>query len=550
MSGRMGKQLFFLVVVVCMLCIACRGREEIDDEAIKEENKPEKLVVYINGSPNTIESQYVSDEFYPTNYTIGPRHINGIPEASGGNVFQTILEEYEEKTGINIEIYYLDDPGVDERYALQELYETGQDMPDLVIANKYHQYDYYNMAKQGLLLDVSPYISNDDEKQDDELYFKRILDDGKIYGKQYIIPLTFNINALITSDSYLNEIGFQISESQVDYEEIIYLLKHSCMEMVNSKGKEAIYESSGTFNGQYIMGIMLSAAYDDYFDDEVNSTFISEEVLTSIFQVMELYIQQEYTNLYGYENLTYDQLRNSGESKKMYINTMLSGQDESIGIFLTGGRGGGSNISHNVILDAVYFNSKFKERNEEMIFVPIPTYDESDAYSANVETFMFSFSDCAYPEAIYDLMSYLMEYDLGIEMGLSISREITEKQLNEAQNTFLTIAPNESSWANMMLGLVSREEILESMEELKPLDSNYIDSIRSALNNLSGAGLPYYPLEGLIFRRALEDIGEGQRSPSEAAVWSISKIEERLNLMESNIAFYDETYEFSLLGID
>lgn len=70
----MKKKLFVIFVMVCLLCIACGQKEKNEEEALKEKsNRPEKLVVYINGSPNTIESQYVSDEFYPTNYTIGPR---------------------------------------------------------------------------------------------------------------------------------------------------------------------------------------------------------------------------------------------------------------------------------------------------------------------------------------------------------------------------------------------------------------------------------------------------------------------------------------------
>ena len=536
-----------IISLFCMICLAflfsCGEKEE--ESAITTEKKPEKLVVYINGISAFFENE--TEPLYPTRYTVGPRNIDGVITASGGNIFQDALEKYEERTGIVIEIHYLEEYGKDGRPILQELYEDGEKMPDLVVSSKNHSYDYYNMAQTGMLMDFTSYISMDEDRQDDELYFQNVLEAGKINGKQYILPLTFSMNALITSESYLRKIGISVPEKPT-YEDILYWLKKSCEEMQDSKGTEAIYESIGLMDGQYIMSILNGAANVECFDDELNSVAISKKTLESIYKVMEVYIKQEYTNLYGYENMTYEQLRNSGQGKKRYIANMMSGQEECIGMFLTGGRGGGFNYYQNLVMDAAYFNSTYNEKGEKMVLVGIPTCDDPEIYSANVDSMMFSFATCEYPQAVYDLMCYLMDYSFIMEAGLSVNRKVTEQQLKEVQYTVLTLCPDDVAWAQTTNGSLTVEEVMDSMVDIEPLDEVHVDSIRYMLDHIEGAGLPYRPLEELMFNRVINEIGSESMTVEEASVWTIDKMEERLVKMDENIAFYDEEYEFELMG--
>ena len=535
--------LYLLCALLCLSMISCRNQE--DESQGIQVTKPEKLVVYLNGIGSTGED---GRELYPTSFTIGPRAFRGVITASEGNIFKQALEEYEEKTGIQIEIHYLDEYGKDKRFMLQELYEDGEDMPDLVIASKHHTYDYYNMISQGLLLDLTPYIENDEARQDDDLYYQKVLDAGKIKGQQYIIPLTFNLNALITSEEYLQRIGMQLPEENVSYEDVIYLLNRSCEEMQQNHGIEAIYDSSFINSGQYIMDILLSSAYSSYFGENVDSIRISEKVLAQINELMGKYIKQEYTNVYGYETMSFSILRRIGGGKKMYVQNMMSGQDESIGIFLTGGRGGGTNEYHNILTDAAYFNSVYQDRDTSMVMKGIPTYENDQAYSANVDTMMFSFADCQYPEAVYDLMCYLMDYPLMMEAGLSINREITEKQLEDVQNTFISVYPDELSWNRMLNGMMTKDEIQKSMIQIEPLNEKSVETIRFMLDHMESAGVSYYPLEGLLLNRVLNEIGEGTMTSEEAAEWTLARLRERKELFESQVIFYDEQYEYNILG--
>ena len=543
------KWLFYVCVLLLFCVISCREDKQVVEEA--KEEKPDKLVVYINGVFHGYDDDGWLEKTYPTEYMVGPKQIGGIPTASGGNVFQQALEEYENKTGIDIEIHYLDEYGRDERYALQELYEEGNTMPDLVIASKHHQYDYYNLAKQGLLLDLTPYTENDGELQDDEQYYQRVLDAGKINDSQYIIPLTFNLNALVTSERYLQEIGMTILEEDITYDEVMYLLKRSCEEMTDSAMKEAIYESSGSiFTGQYIMSILLASAHSSYFDSDIAMTNISVDTLISIYDLMKAYIQQEYNNVYGYEDMSYTELRHSGQSKTLNVKFLSGDQYDYIGIFLTGGRGGGVNVYHNILSDAAYFHSMAKERGDSMVFVGIPTVDDSDAYSANVDSMMFSFSSTEYPEAVYGLMKYLLNYSFGMEVGLSINRSYTEQQLEDIQNTFLMVYADDRSWDSIVMGYKTLDEIKDAMEQLEPLDAETVDQIRYMLDHMEGAELPYYSLEYLMFYRVLLEIGNENMTPNEAALWTLDKLQERMKMLDDDVLFYDPQYDYEILGWD
>jgi len=539
------KKIIISILCGLLLCVSLSCGEKKEKSVIETEPKPEKLVVYINGIPHTSETETM----YPTTYTVGPRRVQGVVTADGGNIYQQALKEYEERTGINIEIRYLEESGSDERYVLQELYEEGEPLPDLVVASKHHPYDYYNMAHNNILMDFSSYIAADEERQSEEFYFQKIMEAGKIHGKQFFLPLTFNLNALITSESYLREVGLS-QQNEMNYEDVLFWLQKSCQEMKNSQGIDAIYEADGPINGPYIISILNAAAHVAFFDEELNSVEISEEALASIYEVMVEYIGQEYANLYGYEDMTYEQLTRSGQSKKLYISSMTSGHEECIGMFLSGGRGGGFNFYHNILMDAAFFNSTYKEKGDNMVMIGIPTYDDADAYSANVDTMMFSFASCEYPDAVYDLMCYLMDYPFIMETGLSVNKKTTEQQLEDVQNTVLSLYPDEIAWALMNSGILTKEQIMDSMIDIDPLDEVYIEMIRHMLENMVGASISYYPMEGSMFYRVMNEIGSGNMTAEEAAEWTIEKMEERLVKFDENIAFYDKDYEFDLMGLE
>ena len=72
------------------------------------------------------------------------------------------------------------------------------------------------------------------------------------------MPVLFNLNGLITTRSYLDEIGADFDEEDIQtYDDVISLLEKSCIEMSLEQRREAIFEASGLMMaGTYIPSIL------------------------------------------------------------------------------------------------------------------------------------------------------------------------------------------------------------------------------------------------------------------------------------------------------
>ena len=50
-----------------------------------------------------------------------------------------------------------------------------------------------------------------------------------------------------------------------------------------------------------------------------------------------------------------------------------------------------------------------------------------------------------------------------------------------------------------------------------------------------------------MFNRVITEIGEETMTSEEAAEWTLARLRERKELFESQVIFYDEQYEYSIL---
>ncbi len=538
-----------IVLLCCIVLSSCGGTEASKGYDIAEsEEMPEKLVVYLSGPMHGFQS--ADDEngenieyLYPSKYTVGTRLIGGELDCSGGNVFEQALVEYSQKTGIEIEVHYIEEYA-GETDVLQHLYEQN-DLPDMVILNKYSQYDYYLLAKQGVLLDFSPYM--EEELHDEALYYQKVMDGGKVQDQQVVLPVRFNMSGLITSKSYLASISLSEPDSDLSFQDVVYLLEKSCVEMESDQRKEAIFESSGLMlGGTYIPSILTGAAYADYFDEDVNNVELSSDVIKSILEVMSLYNRQEFGIDPDWQEKKYIDNLNNADIMSRSLTTLTSDTYRYVGIFLSGGRSGGINLHNSLLLDAAYFHSMYQQSDEEMVFCGIPTADGARLYSANISVLAAGFSSTKYPRAVYELARYMMDYDYPMAYGFSANKQITANQLDRIQKTSTSLY-SDTIWSAVTAGVKTREELQSDIEVIEPLDAESVEKIRNMLDNLGGAGLPCGVLEYMIYLSALHKIGDGDMSCSEASEWVIDTLKEYLTVSENLDPFYDKEFITSMI---
>lgn len=543
-----------ICTLVCILVLfnGCNSNMNTTQENYEEKKEKEKLVVWVSGVSHYFASDKdgngiaENDIAYPSKYTIGSRLIGGELECINGNVFACAISEYAEKTGIEIEIQYLEDY-YGQSNKLQELYDNGGQLPDLVVVGKKWGFDYFRLAEQDMLLDFLPYML-EEGSMNEEQYYREVLEGGKIKGQQYVMPILFNMNAAITSQRYLQYIGIE-ENAGATYEEIMYMLKRSCMATSSSDTMEAIYEASGNMiGGQFLPSILFSAAYVNYNDEEEN-LIIEENIICSVLELMDLYMEQELVQVPEWEGNTYLDNLNHPNIKSRYYQGLTADAHEGIGIFLTGGRSGGMNFHSSLLTDAAYFNSVYNDNDEKLVLCGIPTLEDSGCYTANISLFAFGFKDTNRPQEVYKLVKYLMDYKYPVGYGFSVNKENTEEQLTEIGKTTMEIFPDDI-WSGVYGGFNKLSELQIQIEKIHPLNEEYIDIIRNMLDNICGGGLPFSYLEHNLTWNALNMYMNGEMSKEETARWVIQKLKSYLKEREKIEPFYDPIYDCVYENID
>ena len=545
------KRKFFLNVSIVIVCLSvlcgCYNTKENDISVLETESRrPEKLVVCMSAVSHTIANEDGEETLYPSKYAVGTILAGGETNAPNGNIFEMALQEYEEMTGIEIEVHYLEEylNEITDPDPLQDQYESSE-LPDVLIFSKHPWYDYFRLAQQELLLDFTPYVIEDETLINDEEYYQQVLDGGIIQEKQYALPILFNLNAMITTESYLDSIGAPVGKENLSFEEILNILNASCIAQADSKTVSAIWEGSGFMpQGMYIPSILTGAAYSSYFDEKMQSVVLEKEVIADIFEVIKNFIWQDLTNAPNRENNTYEEyLENRNYSKSVL--TLFSQSVEQIGITLVGGRSGGGCFYNSLLTDAAFFQSAYEKRGETMVLKGIPTYNDPNYYSANASLVAYGMASTEYPKAVYDLVRYLMDYGFPPAYGFSVNKELTQKQLELMTATSYTVSP-ESVWTGVEFG-IDIEELEQSLMYTEPLDEETVEVIRNMLDHIAGAGLPCAVLERNPYYSMVRMIGSNQMTPDEVGDWVVKTMEEYLTMQDTLKPFYDEAYNASVI---
>ena len=144
------------------------------------------------------------------------------------NVFEKVIKQYSNENEIEIEVHYLEEAYASGEYdILQQIVDMNGKLPEVLILSKQPPYDYYQLAEQGYLLDFSEYVNSDNILKGSDSYYQEVLKGGIIAEKQVALPLLFNMNAIMTSTSFLGSIGLNVPEYGATYEEVLYILEES-----------------------------------------------------------------------------------------------------------------------------------------------------------------------------------------------------------------------------------------------------------------------------------------------------------------------------------
>ena len=549
----MKKSITILLISLMLLLVGCavNGQNEKNIQIQEQDVSADKLVVYMNAAPHVFrsfdeEGKNIDTIIYPSRHVIGPMLSAGDVDSPNANVFEKALIQYASEKKIEIEVHYLEEAYASGEYdILQEIVDTEGKLPDLLILSKQPLYDYYRLAEQGYLLDFSEYINSDDALRTNDLYYNAVLSGGEISGKQLAMPLLFNMNAIMTSVSFLDRVGVSVPEYGSTYEEFLYLLEECCVELITDKNIAAIHESSGNMPvGHYIPSILTAAAYPNYFDQDSGEVLVTEESIVDIFELMTYYNQQDFSAILGWEEQPYigNMNDNNGKSRK------VPGSAEAIehfGIFLSGGRAGGVGFHSSLLTDAAFMQTAYEDVGDELVLAGIPTLESNMEYSANITMAAYGMATTEHPDEVYDLVRYLMDYEFPAQYGFSVNKEVTNKQIENAQKNTISVYP-ENIWEGVN-SIMSEQELKNLIFHTDPISAENAMVIQNMLDNISGAGLPYAVLEYNMYNSMLNMVGDNKMTPTEAGEWVITQWNQYLDQLDKCEPFYDTNFTNSVL---
>jgi len=259
---------------------------------------------------------------------------------------------------------------------------------------------------------------------------------------------------------------------------------------------------------------------------------------------MTYYNRQEFSQINGWEDRPYIENMNDGGSKSRKV-PKSSEAIESFGIFLSGGRAGGVGFHSSLLTDIAFLQTVYEEAEEELVVCGIPTLESNLSFSANITMAAYGMATTEHPDEVYDLVRYLMDYEFPAQYGFSLNKEVTYKQIENAQKNTISVYP-ENIWEGVN-SIMPEQELKNLIFHTDPISAKNAKIIQNMLDNISGAGLPYAVLEYNMYNSMLNMVGDEKMTPDEAGEWVITQWNQYCEQLDKWEPFYDANFSNSVL---
>ena len=512
------KKLLLFLLVLTLLLGACTSTREFEEKTeseiqaeIENEEKPTELTVYAVGDSVFLRKLGGTEAFkyYITSYTIGPFGplTNAIREY--GHMLYGPLERYEQEAGINLNVQFFQNMETMETQIVKDKKEGKR--PDVVIgdysgwsmATKYN--NIYRLIYNGWFMDMMPYLEQDQVYVSDE-YYNEVLEAGVLGGRQYALPLSFNMNAIFSSKEDMEEIGVAIEEG-MDSAQLLEQLTQACV--LAEEGELVVdnlsswsvpttliqdyWESTGCSvvnyeNGEVAVDRQLFEDIALCFKEYLRMNIIEDwdTVLDEGKSILNSSLWDAYGTPGDFETL--DQNILGGDlMKEMALERMNQG------VFFYENSTITSQV-HSLPGQCVAMDSLYKDLQEERVMVSVPRYKEKDQYMAQVQMYGCISAETKYPYHCYQLLKYLLDQEYDPYYVIPVKKVNTQAMLDKLSDTTYTL--------HLWLGAgwdydVDFSKNLETYT-LQPLGEDLRHQLQHMLNNIGGASLPeasvYVPL--------------------------------------------------------
>lgn len=379
--------------------------------------------------------------------------------------YQAALEEYQKNAQVSLELHAFEtEEKLAKQYTAEGLAGGGA---DVVLLSDTSSLDAEKLMTEGICFDLTEYMEQDqnpeqDQNYEKENYFEVVVDAGKHEGKQYILPITFDMGFAVARNTVSELCGNILTDDTDCYEFYQELL--ACQQL--------LYDSEEIrlglcFTSDSTEDFLLYAYHTSGLElTDGKTVSVNSEQLRQLCDFVKAG-QEEF-------QAKNDEMKNSGSKSATLVGyQLLYGNPAAI------------------IRQQEYgYEALFQEKINYFMFPE----DTAGGYRATVRDFglVDAKSDC--PEEAYKLLRYLMDYNfynLGVvyTAGTPVNRNIFESQFyNLSTITEVTMGKKTIPVSAMAEDLVAK--------------------IEKQMNQITSAGLKHPDMEQ-IFAETMVDYING-----------------------------------------
>ena len=373
----------------------------------------------------------------------------GDVQAIVASSYEKIIKDFEEETGAQVNLLAYG-TGIKEASScdvviLDASRLAGSDAgyaTNIPYMNEEYCYDLTQFFEEDGLLDSDDYISS-------------VLKAGEIEGKRYVFPLSFNMSMLFTSEQSLARHSLSISRDQT-FDELVLEFETAYRSAVDTMPlyQYGYHSFAKPTEDPYDFGFRraMGASPIQTFTEASGQEFASEE--SSIYgQMQSLYEAFVASDL----NTSLALLRNSTNLDDVIDASLVEGinsliRNQQVGVFdeivtkvacFTSTDAQAESIPFAA--QAMFYESKYRELNEDFVCIAIPQKNSMTSYAAMATTYGVVPVKAKEPELGYQLLKYIADHQTSPTHDLSVNRNCVEKTLESLTNDTISIANGSGS---------------------------------------------------------------------------------------------------------
>ncbi len=432
------------------------------------------------------------------------------------NYIEKALQSYSQKNNVNIRIYYGNHQA------------SATDNADLIILGSGADLQYHLSDEN--YLDLTTYFEQDQIYSSGQ-YIEPVLKAGLQNEQQLAFPLIFNMYALYTSQESLDRHKFPLTQN-ASFQDMINLFTNELNNLSRPTDEALLMGFEGLPSLSSVYHFFSFAGGTSFVDSETEKASLDPEYFNKMLALYEAYI----CNNFDCDRSSFSQLDSnissaywaSDQSKWYRFDTLsdpyygdgFTGIADQTACFLEITQFSDACRFSSFISQAAYYESRYRDLNEEFICIGVPEYEHSDSYAAQVTLCGLIPTNSNHPAESYRLLKYLADAPVPWYLGATVNRE----SISATLTTLTTTTTELTSYEIDPYQVTPMNQETDSYQ-MQSMSQETADYLLNMINQIHTVYLPMNSLHTNIEDQMISYLSKPDMSPEELYTKMIQAIQ-------------------------